>query len=288
MINIKTFNKMVNDKFKELKNKSETLTLKQSKLNEIELTKKENSGTITEEERGYLYGLRTFPDNFRGQELRKKEHLGFLSQSEKEELRRLYQLKNRQESMSYELQKLWERTEANDPNVVQVSMNNGKLVKVLLNDEQEKVIWTYGLGGCFGSLVFSEDENKCKIVILTHFDPLSIYANISELERLIKSNISMKTSKCKQYILFLEGQYEQNLQTKQWKIENLYQQKADMLINTIQIELGQDVEIKIEPYSTLRDITTKDQGSLIVRIPPKGQATYRTWFSQGQLGRCKL
>ena len=125
-------------------------------------------------------------------------------------------------------------------------------------------------------------------MILTHFDPLSIYANISELERLIKSNISMKTSKCKQYILFLEGQYEQNLQTKQWKIENLYQQKADMLINTIQIELGQDVEIKIEPYSTLRDITTKDQGSLIVRIPPKGQATYRTWFSQGQLGRCKL
>ena len=288
MINIKTFNKMVNDKFKELKNKSETLTLKQSKLNEIELTKKENSGTITEEEKGELYGLRVFPDNLRGQELRKKEHLSLLSQSEKEELRRLYQLKNRQESMSYELQKLWERTEANDPNVVQVSMNNGKLVKVQLNDEQEKVIWTYGLGGCFGLLVFSEDKNECKIAILTHFDPLNIYTNISELRRLIMSNFSMKTYRCKQYILFLEGKYEQNLQTKQWKIENLYQQKADMLINTIQIELGQDVEIKIEPYSTLRDITTKDQGSLIVRIPPKGQATYRTWFSQGQLGRCKL
>jgi len=40
----------------------------------------------------------------------------------------------------------------------------------------------------------------------------------------------------------------------------------------------------LEPYSIQQDAMTKDQGSLIVRIPPKGQATYRTWFSQGKLG----
>jgi hypothetical protein len=49
--------------------------------------------------------------------------------------------------------------------------------------------------------------------------------------------------------------------------------------------LGQDVEVKLEPYSAQQDAITKDQGSLIVRVPPKGQATYRTWFSQGQLGK---
>jgi len=63
------------------------------------------------------------------------------------------------------------------------------------------------------------------------------------------------------------------------------QQKADMLITAIQTELGQDVEVKLEPYSAQQDAITKDQGSLIVRVPPKGQATYRTWFSQGQLGK---
>lgn len=60
--------------------------------------------------------------------------------------------------MSPELQKLLERTEANDPNVEQVSMNQGSSVEVSPDDEQEKIIWTYGLGGCFCTLVFSEDE----------------------------------------------------------------------------------------------------------------------------------
>jgi len=253
---------------------------------EIELAKKEGNKTITEEEKGELYGLRVFPNNPRGQELRKKEHLGLLAPEEKEELRRLNQLKTRQETMTPELQELWERTEAKDPNIEQVSMNQGSSVEVSLEDEQEKVIWTYGLGGCFGTLVFSEDENGRKTAVLTHFDPLSISANMNELRRLIKANPAMKTSKYKQSILVLGAdRYEQNPQTKQWERKIQDQQKADILITAIQAELGQDIEVKLEPYSTQRDAMTKDQGSLIVRIPPKGQATYRTWFSQGKLGK---
>lgn len=253
---------------------------------EIELTKKEADKTITEEEKGELYGLRIFPNNPRGQELRKKEHLGLLTPEEKEELKRLYQLKERQETMTPELQELWERTEANDPNVEQVSMNHGSSVEVLPDDEQEKVIWTYGLYGCFGTLVFSEDESGRKTAVLTHFDPSHISANMSELKRLIRSNPAMKTSKYKQSILVLGAQgYEQNPQTKQWERKFKDPQKADMLITAIQAELGQDVEVKLEAYSAERDSKTKDQGVLIVRIPPKGQATYRTWFSRGQLGK---
>ena len=259
---------------------------KQRRPREIELAKKEGVKTITEEEKGELFGLRVFPNNPRGQELRKKEHLGPLSPEEKEELRILNQLKARQETMTPELQELWERTEANDPNVEQVSMNQGSSVEVLPDDEQEKVIWTYGLGWCFGTLVFSEDENGRKTAVLTHFDPLSISANMNELRRLIKANPAMKTSKYKQSILVLGTQgYEQNPETKQWEQKIRDQQKADMLINAIQAELGQDVEVKLEQYSEQQDLMTKDQGCLIVRIPPKGQATYRTWFSQGQLGK---
>lgn len=253
---------------------------------EIELAKKEGDKTITEEEKGELYGIRVFPNNPRGQELRKKEHLSLLNTEEKEELRRLNQLKTRQETMTPELQKLWERTEVNDPNVEQVSMNQGSSVEVSPEDEQEKVIWTYGLVGCFGTLVFSDDENGRKTAVLTHFDPLSISANMNELRRLIKSNPAMKTSKYKQSILVLGADgYEQNPQTKEWERKIKDQQKADMLIATIQAEFGQDVEVKLEPYSTEQNAMTKDQGSLIVRIPPKGQASYRTWFSQGHLGK---
>jgi len=188
---------------------------KQRSPREIELAKKEGEKTITEEEKGELYGIRVFPNNPRGQELRKKEHLGLLTLEEKEELRRLNQLKTRQETMTPELQELWERTEAKDPNVEQVSMNQSSSVEVSLEDEQEKVIWTYGLGGCFGILVFSEDENGRKTAVLTHSDSLNISANINELRKLIKANPAMKTSKYKQSILVLGAdRYEQNPQTK--------------------------------------------------------------------------
>jgi len=253
---------------------------------EIELAKKVGDKIITEEEKGELYGIRVFPNNPRGQELRKKEHLGLLNPEEKEELRRLNQLETRQKTMTPELQRLWERTEANDPNVEQVSMNQGGSVEVLPDDEQEKIIWTYGLGGCFGTLVFSEDESGRKTAVLTHFDPLSISTNMNELRRLIRSNPAMRESKYKQSILVLSAQgYEQNSETKQWEQKIGDQQKEGMLVTAIQAELGQDIEVKLEHYSELQDAMTKDQGSLIVRIPPKGQATYRTWFSQGQLGK---
>ncbi|MGB9613503.1 MAG: hypothetical protein ACPL4K_04950 [Candidatus Margulisiibacteriota bacterium] len=253
---------------------------------EIELEEKLRVGTITEEEKGELYGLRVFPNNPRGQELRKKEHLGLLTPEEKKELERLYQLKTRQETMTPELQELLERIEANDPNVVQVSMNQGGSVEVSPDDEQEKIIWTCGLGGCFGTLVFCEDENGCKTAVLTHFDPLNISANIAELRRLIRSNPMMRGSRYKQLIILGKQGYEQNPETKQWelRITDRDQQKVDMLIAAVHAELGQDIKVKLEPYSGLLDPKTKDQGSLIVRIPPKGQATYRTWFSQGKLG----
>jgi len=235
---------------------------------EIELTKKWKN--CTEEEKGELYGLRVFPNNPKGQELIKKEHLGLLTLDEKEELKRLNESEIRQEIMTPELRELFERTEANDPSIEQVSMNQGSSIEALPNDEQEKIIWTYGLGGCFGTLVFSEDENGRKSAVLTHFDPLSISANMNELRKLIRSNPSMKEPKYKQSILVLGAlEYKQNPETKQWET-SMDKQKTDMLIIAIKAELGQDVDVKLEPYSATNDTKTKDQGSLIVRIPPKG------------------
>jgi len=81
---------------------------------------------LSEEEKAELYGLRAFLDNPRGAELQKKETLGLINEEEREELRRLHQLKTREKDFSPEIQKLWERTEANDSDVEQVYMNNEK------------------------------------------------------------------------------------------------------------------------------------------------------------------
>ncbi len=271
--------KNIKNTFAKLENKVDDII---SNLRKVELEKKDINETITEEEKGELYGLRVFPNNLRGQKLKIKEHLNTLSSPEKEELRRLCQLKTRQEKMTSELQNLWERTESNDSNVVQVSMNDGKYIKVLSSDKQEKVIWTHSLCGCNASLVFSEDEYNTKIVILTHFMSTMTLINITKLKELIRSNSSMKTSKYKQFILFLQEEFEQNIQTKKWESKSKYD--VSEFISMIKEELGQNVEIKIEPYSTLCNDMEKDVGTLIVRVPPKGKSTYKTWFSQGQLG----
>jgi len=251
-----------------------------------ELQEKTNNGIITVEEEAELQGLCAFPDNSHGAELRIREILGTITTEEKEELRRLNQLKTRQEKNSPELQDLWKRVEANDLNVEQVSMNQGKSVEVLPTDKDEKVIWTYGLLGCLGALVFSEEENGKKTAILTHYDPLSISRNVDDLKNLISLNSSIKKAKYKQTVLVLAaGDYKQNQETGQYENVVQDQQKADMLVMAVKKELGDDVEIKIEPYSTLRSFNKKDEGVLMVRVPPNGQATYKTWFSQGKLGK---
>lgn len=55
--------------------------------------------SLNGEEKAELMGLNVFPDNPRGAELRKKEALGLIGDEEKEELRRLYQLKTRQKKI---------------------------------------------------------------------------------------------------------------------------------------------------------------------------------------------
>lgn len=251
-----------------------------------ELQKKSNDEIITEEEKAELQGLCAFPDNSHGAELRMREVLGIMTVEEKKELKRLNQLKFQQEKNSLEVQDLWKRVEANDLNVEQVSMNQGKSVEVLPTDKDEKVIWTYGLEECFGTLVFSEEKNGKKTAILTHYDPLSISQNIDNLENLISLNPSIKKAEHKQTVLVLAAEdCKQNQKTKQYENIVQDQQGADILVLAIKKELGDDIEIKIEPYSTSRSFDKKDEGVIVVRVPPNGQATYKTWFSQGKLGK---
>src|SRR3989344_4340459 len=129
---------------------------KQSELDlrSTELKRKKGAGKITPEEDAELIGLQVLPNDPRGAELRKKEVLGSITQKEGEELRRMNYLDTRRKEFSAEVIGLWERVEANDPNVMKVDMNSGGSVEVQPTDEQEKIIWTYALSGCYGVAVY--------------------------------------------------------------------------------------------------------------------------------------
>ncbi len=241
--------------------------------------------SLSEEEKAELMGLNAFPNNPRGAELRKKEALGLIVNEEKEELRRLYQLKTRDEKLSPAIKQLWERTEANDPHVEQVNMGNGKVIEVSPTEDGEKIIWTFGLGGCAGVAVFTENEDGTRDCVLTHYPPTELSTNMAKLRELISQSEKMKAAKNKQAVLVIPGEWTQNSQTKKWEMKIINQSTVIALSLAVQAELGADVEIKLEPYSESVSVDEKDQGTLAVYMPPvgKGEARYQTWFSSGKL-----
>lgn len=240
--------------------------------------------SLSEEEKAELMGLNVFPDNPHGAELRKKEALGLIAGEEKEELRRLYQLQARQEK-SPAIQKLWERVEANDSDVEQVDMGSGKSVEVSPIDERKKVIWTFGLYGCYGSVVFTEHEDGTRNCVLTHYSQIELSANMARLGDLINASDKMKTAKTKKAVLVFPGEWVQNPETKKYEMKTKNQQAIDALTLAIKAKLGTDIEIKIEPYSEMISEGEKDQGTFVVYVPPsgKGDVRYKTWFSGGKL-----
>jgi len=82
-------------------------------------------------------------------------------------------------------------------------MNQKGSVEVFPEDEKEKVILTFGLEGCLGTLVFNEKESGEKAVTLSHYDPLTISLNKDNLKNLVLPNSQIKQSKYKQVLLFV-------------------------------------------------------------------------------------
>lgn len=244
---------------------------------------------LNEEEKAELMGLNVFPNNPRGAELRKKEALGVMSDEEKEELRKLYQLQDRAKNMSPFVKSLWERAEASDPNIEQVDMNTGKSIEVSSSDDKEKTIWTFGLGGCNCVVVFTEQEDGSRDCVLTHYDPTQLSVNMGKLSELISRSEKMRTAKSRMAVLATPGTLQIDPVTKKYVMKAHDQHAVDMLSLTIRAELGENVVIKLEPYSENQSYGTKDQGTLSVRIPPsgKGDAQYQTWFSGGTLSEQK-
>lgn len=245
------------------------------------LAKQREGQKLSREEAAELQGLLAFPDNPEAASLLMKDVLGQTTQEEKEELRKHF----RRKQFSPEVDALWDRVEAGDPNVEQVAMSQGKAIEVSPTDQEEKIIWTYGLGGCYVCLVYTEHSDGTRNAVLTHYPPTEISQNIAKLRGLIGSE--MKGASTKTVLVMAAGEWAQDPETKEYSFRVKDQQTADLLSLAVQAELGPGVEVKLEPYSETLMFGKKDQGTLLVYIPPfgKGDARYKTWFSGGTLGK---
>ena len=195
----------------------------------------------------------------------------------------------REKKFNPEVIKLFERQEQGDPNVETVGMDDGRIIEVMADDKDEKILWTYGLGGCYGTLVFTEGKDGRRNAALTHYDATRISENMAKIRELLGSSEAMKGAATKQMVVVMgSGEWVQDPKTKRYKLKPApdSQKDIDAIILAIQTELGEDIQVHFEPYDTNALSGEKDRGVMIVTIPPhdKGDARYRTWFSGGKLG----
>jgi len=153
--------------------------------------------------------------------------------------------------------------------------------------DQEKIIWTYGLAGCFACLVYTEHPDGTRNAVLTHYPPTEISQNLGKLNELIKPNIKMKEATKQTVLVMAAGEWFQDPVTNEYSFRIQDQQTANLLALTVEAELGAGVSVNLVPYPLYLFEGQKDTGTLLVRIPPKekGEARFKTWFSGGTLGK---
>jgi hypothetical protein len=248
-----------------------------------ELRKKEALKTISEEDRAELIGLYMFPDNPEGAELRRREVLKILNEKDKQGYYDLCKNKHRQKHYSQEVIGLLKAAESGDPNVELVIMNDGKVIEVK-PDDPEKIIITTSLGGCYATLVYTEHENGIRHAMLTHYDPLSLSDNTTKYRRLARQYPLMAESRKKIAVYVMMADELRNQREGiglKYVLDNV---QLDGLRIALQANFGSEIDFIVQPYSTQQTEWAKDQGILLMKLPPKdkGRPNYRTWFSEGE------
>ncbi|MBI2109310.1 MAG: hypothetical protein HYT93_04030 [Parcubacteria group bacterium] len=190
------------------------------------------------------------------------------------------------EDFSATVQDLYRRSvESRDSNVEWVGIKDGRFVEVPPGATEEKVMWTYGLCDCNTVAVFVETEDGTRACALTYYPPDALLTSMGKLRALIPDEERIKSAKIKKAIFALPGVRTQNPDTKQEEIQVLDKDAINGLTLVVEKELGSDVEIIIAPYDEHPNPAVKDEGTLVIHIPPagKGDAWYQTWSQKDML-----
>lgn len=218
-----------------------------------------------------------FPNNPRAAELLVKRTLGYASSSESQELNDYIRRRN----FTEETDALWEQAKAGNPNVIKVDMGEGKAIKVEAGDE-EKVIFTTGLNGCLGTLIYAEDSEGTRTTVITHYDSLDTTRNLTRIDELLTEHPSISNSPIKQVLFEVPGYKQKDGSVTHTKSTD---DMTGQVEAKLQDRLGA-VQIRKEPYIVTQEPEARDAGVFVVTVPPisKAKPLYRTWFSKGKLG----
>lgn len=93
--------------------------------------------------------------------------------------------------------------------IIEVTINEGKALKAISG--QIKTLYTHGLCGCQGTLVLTKCRDGKPFAILTHFDPLSVGANVNRLKQLVREYSSIIDPKVTPKVFFsVPGEWAKN------------------------------------------------------------------------------
>ena len=156
-------------------------------------------------------------------------------------------------------------------------MNDSKSISVSSVDGEEKIIWTYDVCGCFVIIIYSENDES-KNATLVHLNALDF--SEENLEDLISVGQNVGGEDNATILVFAPAPGKSTVEEKpSFKNEKILSDIIRALENKLP-----NVKINIEPYRAGEEGDKKDNGYVIIRVQPKGQTTYKTWFSQGQIG----
>ncbi|MBI4837222.1 MAG: hypothetical protein HY813_02365 [Candidatus Portnoybacteria bacterium] len=186
---------------------------------------------------------------------------------------------------SSEVWDLIDRADAHDPNVEMVLQHETKSVEVGPADAQKTLLTCY-LGGCNGIFIFTERKDGLRNAILAHHSELKTPFAIGEIRKELRLQPERKEAVIKQAIIMVPGIRAWDPAAEKEVLRVAETKFADEIVKAIRLELGADVDIKIEPYPEERKDNEKDFGVFVAHIPPAGERTagYRTWFSSGEFG----
>ncbi|OFY47818.1 MAG: hypothetical protein A2W85_13525 [Bacteroidetes bacterium GWF2_41_31] len=239
--------------------------------------KKTAINQIALQERAELYGIIRLSTNSIETGFIPKEKLKNITPQDKVNFGKIKIRQARERLFSNKTIQIIEKCDKHDLNSKLVLMGQGAILEVSPDDEITKNILTIGLNGCTATMVFVETKDGKRICVLTHFPPTQVVANSRLLEKLIP-NIAPEAIKIARAIILCPGDYHKDKNGNWLLIPKKETDNENTLLESIvQRALAGCALVDCIGYSTQLVVGEKDQGILVVTIPPvgEGDVTYR-------------
>jgi len=132
-----------------------------------------------------------------------------------------------------------------------VTMDDSELAIIPANEKRERVISTFGLGGCTATVIALANDKGDKAVFLSHFSPFTNKNNLLGELAICKNMDKIKNNNWtkKKLLVFSPDEYEKDENGKWYSKPN--EEITNKTANSLKEYLGEGFEINTVAYSRL-------------------------------------